>query len=578
MPPRGRVLGDDHSRVPATMPTQRTQIPELDRGREAYDRLAWNAAFESLSEADRHGGLDLDDLERLAIAASMLGRDEVLSITERVHREARRVGDVRRAVRAAFWLGMELGDRGEWSQAGGWFAKAKRELDEGKLDAVERGYLLLPTAFESVAAGDPAAALATYGEVVAIGERFADLDLVTLGGVGRGEALIALGDVRHGMTQLDEAMVAVIAGEVSPMIAGLIYCSVIDACQSTFDLRRAQEWTAALTEWCDRQPDMVAFRGQCLLSRAVLLQRRGQWNDAEREALLARERLKVQRMDREMGDAVYQQAEIHRLRGAFVEAEAAYRQASEHGRSPEPGLAQLRLAQGQVEAAAAMVRRALGEARDRHGRASLLEASVEIALAAGDVAAARAAVAELRSIASAFGAQFLEASADRADGAVFLAAGDPAAALVPLRRSLAAWKALDAPFEAARTRVLIALACRDLGDADTAALEVDHACRVFRDLGAMPDLARAEALTDRVAAGLPGGLTPREVEVLRLVASGKTNRVIAGDLVLSEKTVARHLSNIFTKLGVSSRASATAYAYEHGLVAGRVQRGSAPFG
>jgi DNA-binding CsgD family transcriptional regulator len=318
---------------------------------------------------------------------------------------------------------------------------------------------------------------------------------------------------------------------------------------------------------------MVAYRGQCLLSRAQLMQLRGQWSNAEREAQLAGERLKVQRMDRDLGDAVYQQAEIHRLRGAFVEAEAAYRQASEHGRSPEPGLAQLRLAQGQVEAAGTMIRRALGEARDRRSRAWLLEASVEIALAAGDVVAGRDAVVELRSIASAFGAPILEAVAERADGAVLLAAGDAAAALGPLRQSLAAWKALDAPFEAARTRVLIAQACRDLGDDDTAALEVDHACRVFRDLGARPDLARAKALTDRVAAGTPGGLTPREVEVLRLVASGKTNRAIASDLVLSEKTVARHLSNIFTKLGISSRASATAYAYEHGLAASLGSRG-----
>jgi len=314
---------------------------------------------------------------------------------------------------------------------------------------------------------------------------------------------------------------------------------------------------------------MVAYRGQCLLSRAQLMQLRGQWSDAEREARLARERFQVQRMDREMGDAVYQQAEIHRLRGAFVEAETAYRQASEHGRSPEPGLAQLRLAQGQVEAAGAMIRRALGEVGDRRSRAWLLEASVEIALAAGDIAAAREAVVELRSIASAFGAPFLEAIAERADGAVLLAAGDTAAALTPLRRSYAAWKRLDAPFEAARVRVLIGRACRTLDDADSAALELEAACRTFRELGAAPDLARAEALAGRSSERRPGGLTPREVEVLRLVASGKANRAIAGELVLSEKTVARHLSNIFTKLGISSRASATAYAYEHGLVAGR---------
>jgi DNA-binding CsgD family transcriptional regulator len=568
MPPRGRVLGDDDFKVPPTMSTQTAQSQQLDRGRQAYDRLAWNAAFESLSDADRQRGLDLDDLERLAITAAMLGRDEVLSITERVHREARRAGDVRRAVRAAFWLGMELGERGEWSQAGGWFAKAERELDEGKLDAVERGYLLLPTALESVASGDPDAALATYGEVVAIGERFADLDLVTLGRVGRGEAMIALGDARRGMTQLDEAMVAVIADEVSPIIAGLVYCSVIGACQSTFDLRRAQEWTAALSEWCDRQPDMVPYRGQCLLSRAQLSQLRGQWNDAEREVRLARERLHVQR-DRAVGDAVYQQAEIDRLRGAFVEAEAAYRQASELGRSPEPGLALLRLAQGQIEAASAMIRRALSEAGDRHSRAWLLEAAVEIALAARDIDAARDAADELGRIASAFSAPYLEAIAERSDGAVLLAAGETAAALTPLRRSYAAWRTLGAPYEAARVRVLIGQACRTLDDADSAALELEAACRTFRELGAAPDLARAEALAGRSSERRPGGLTPREVEVLRLVASGKTNRAIAGELVLSEKTVARHLSNIFTKLGISSRASATAYAYEHGLAAGR---------
>jgi DNA-binding NarL/FixJ family response regulator len=558
-----------------SMSTQPAQIQRLDRGREAYDRLQWKTAFESLSEADRHASLDLDDLERLASTAAMLGRDEVLELTERVHREARHAGDVRRAVRAAFWLGMELGDRGEWSQAGGWFAKAERELDEGGLDAVERGYLLLPRGFESVASGDADAALSTYGEVVAIGERFADLDLVTLGRVGRGEALIALGDLRRGMTEMDEAMVAVVANEVSPMIAGLVYCSVIDACQETFDLRRAQEWTAALTEWCDRQPDMVPYRGQCLLSRAHLMQLRGRWAEAEREAQLAGERLNVQGMDREAGDAVYQLAEIHRLRGAFVEADAAYRQASELGRSPEPGLAQLRLAQGQVEAAGAMIRRALGEAGDRPRRAWLLEAAVEIALAADDVATAREAAEELGGIATAFGAPFLEAVAERADGAVLLASGDSAAALAPLRRSHVAWMKLDAPFEAARVRVLIGQACRTLGDDDSAALELDAACRAFRELGAEPDLARAEALAGRSSdrsERRPDGLTSREMEVLRLVASGKTNRAIAGELVLSEKTVARHLSNIFTKLGISSRASATAYAYEHGLVGQQLPR------
>jgi ATP/maltotriose-dependent transcriptional regulator MalT len=307
-------------------------------------------------------------------------------------------------------------------------------------------------------------------------------------------------------------------------------------------------------------------------SRAAM---RGRWGDAEQETHRARERLTLPRPDPAIGQAVYQQAELHRLRGAFAEADLAYRQASELGRSPEPGLAQLRLAQGQVEAAAAIIRRALGEARDRPTRASLLEPFVEIALAAGDVEAARDAASELGSIAAALDSPLLTAMAGRSDGAVRLAEGDAGGALGPFRRSHAAWLALDAPYEVARVRVLVARACQDLGDADTAALELDAARRTFRDLGAAPDLARVEEPAAVPVERPPGGLTVRETEVLRLVATGRTNRAIATELVLSEKTVARHLSNIFTKLGISSRSAATAYAYEHHLVEVRAARSAA---
>ena len=299
-----------------TRPTQPTPTEQVDRGRDAYDRLDWTTAFDALLEADRRQPLDLDDLERLAIAAHMLGRDDdSLAISERAHGEARRSGDVPRAVRAAFWIGMGLGDRGEWARASGWFARAEREQDEGGLDTVERGYLLVPTAFQQVHQGEPDAALATYTEVTGIGDRFGDPDLVTLGRVGRGEALLALGETRRAMAQLDEAMVAVLANEVSPTIVGIVYCGVIEACQEVFDLRRSQEWTTAMTEWCARQPDMVPYRGQCLLHRAQLMQLRGAWSDAEREAHLARERMMLPRPDPGVGEAVYQQADLHRLRG-----------------------------------------------------------------------------------------------------------------------------------------------------------------------------------------------------------------------------------------------------------------------
>ena len=550
------------------MPTRPERTELVARGRDAYGRLDWMAAFEAYSDADRLGPLDLDDLERVATAAYLLGQDEDgLAFGERAHGEARRVGELSRAARSAFWIAMDFLDRGEMARAGGWFARAERALDDGGLDTVERGYLLLPTALQDLGRDDPDAALESFAQVARIGEAFGDADLVTLGRMGRGEALAALGETRRAMAEFDEAMVAVLANELSPTIVGIVYCSVIEACQTNFDLRRAQEWTAAMTEWCAQQPDMVRFRGQCLLRRAQLMQLRGAWGEAEREADLARERLTQPHPDPAVGEAAYQQAELYRLRGAFVEAELMYRQASDLGQATEPGLALVRLARGRVVAARAMMKRAIGEAQDRPTRARLLEPFVEIALAAGDVDAARDAATELGSIAAAMDSPLLKAMAARADGAVLVAAGESAAALVPLRRSLAAWMRLDAPYDAARARVLIAQACTALGDVETAALELDAASRTFRDLGATPDVAFVEALAARGLARPPGGLTPREVEVIRLVASGKTNRAIATELVLSDKTVARHVSNIFTKLGISSRAAATAYAYDHDLVA-----------
>lgn len=547
-----------------------TTQDSLARGHEAYRRRAWGDAFGQLSAADAHGALEAEDLDRLGMAAYLTGRvDAAGEAWERAHRALLEAGEVARSVRCAFWLGLILLQRGEHGRGGGWIARAQRVLEEASLNCVERGYLRLPPALQNLHGGDPAAAYAAFEEIAAIADRFGDPDLMALGLLGRGQALIATGQAVGGVGLLDEAMVAVTSGEVSPLAAGIIYCAVIIACREVFDLRRAQEWTAALSRWCATQSDLRPYRGQCLVHRSEIMQLRGEWADAMEEVRQACDYLSDPPGDPVMGMALYQQAELLRLRGEYARAEETYRRASGWGHPVQPGLALLRVAQGRIDDATAAIRRVVDEAEGLVERSKVLAAYVEIALAAGDVDVARTATDELGQVAADFDSPYLRAVVAYAHGSVLLAQGgdDSArAACATLRRAWVAWQQLDAPYESARVRLQMARACRQLEDHDTAEMELDAAHRAFEQLGAASGLKQARELASGAPPPAAGGLTPRELEVLRLVATGVSNREIADTLVISDKTVARHVANMFTKLDLSSRAAATAYAYQHDLV------------
>lgn len=538
----------------------------LERGRRLYAAREWLEAYDAFSRADEGGALGPEDIELLATSAYMLGRDdEWMRELERAHQLYVNRDDTQRAAWCALWVGINLALRGEVGGSTGWVGRAQRLLERDGRECAERGYLLLPVMFEHEAAGDFAAGAAAAAEAAEIGQRFGDADLFALAAHGQGYMLIKDGQVKQGLGLLDEAMVAVTTGELSPIPTGFVYCGVIMACQEVYEMRRAGEWTAALARWCDEQPDVVAFTGRCLVHRAEIMQLRGAWGDALEEARRAGRRFE-ETMNPAAGLAFYRQGELLRLQGEFGAAEEAYREASRCGWEPQPGLAQLRLAQGRADVAAAAIGRAAGEVSEPLKRAGLLAAYVEIMLAVDERDKARAACDALGEISERYESGMLAAMVEHARGAVDLADGDAQSALVSLRHALQQWHDLEAPYEAARVRVLVGLACHSLGDEDTAAMELEAARSVFAQLGAAPDLARLDAL------GLAGrsvaayGLTPRELQVLRRVAAGSTNKAIAADLVLSERTVDRHVSNIFLKLRVSSRAAATAFAYEHQLV------------
>jgi DNA-binding CsgD family transcriptional regulator len=538
-------------------------MDHIEHGRESYGRRAWGDAYDALLSADQATPLEVDDLDRLATAAFLSGRDlEFQRTLERLHRVHVDSGDRPRAARCTFWLAMYFLLAGETGRSNAWTARGQR-LVEGQ-DCVERGYLAVVVAEQQLRAEQPEAAQATASQALAIGESSHDADLTAAARNVQGLALIRQGDVVSGLKRLDETMLAVVAGELHPIMTASLYCRVIGICQEIYALARAREWTAAFSMVCEQQPEMVGFTGVCMVHRAEIMQLQGAWPDALTEACRAGAR--AQRGDRKVsGAAHYLQAEIHRLCGEFDKAEDAYRSSSTLGREPQPGLALLRLAQGRADAACAAIRRLMSATSDRWQRARLLPAHLQIMLEAGDVQEARRACDEVRVLARVLDTDILRAIVLQTDGAIALTEGRAHAALHPLRCAFELWERLEAPYEAARVRVLIGNACGAVGDDEAAELEHQAAASVFERLGARPDLARLETAKGRVRATSETPLTSRELQVLRMIATGRTNKEIAATLSVSDRTIDRHVTNILTKLDVRSRTAATAYAYDHKL-------------
>ena len=527
----------------------------------------WIAETERLRAADLDDALDADGLARLGLALELTGHpDDAVGAWDRAHQAHLQADDRLAAARCVFWIGFTLAWRGAFAQAGAWRERLAALVPAAGNDSPATAMLLTADAAGRSGRGDERQAVERFERAAALAERFDEADVLLLAVMGCGRSHILLGESEPAAACMDRVMLLIARGEAGDLAAGAGYCGVIASCVGRRDVERAREWTGALSAWCDAQRGLMPFRGECVVHRATLLQLAGAWAEAERTLLPLLEG--PWPVPAPLGLARYEEAELLRLTGRLAEAERAFRSAVEAGSEAQPGLGRLRLAQGRGEAARAGLERALGLATAPGDRADLLDALVEACLDAGDVDGAERAGSELRASADLVGTSYLRAQAERAIGCVLLARGDAGGALRALRRGWAGWQAIGAPYEAARTRVVVALAARALGDEDAAGMELDAAHQAFAELGAATELARIDRLSASSAppSGAPGRLSPREVEVLRLVAQGCSNREIAGRLFLSERTVARHVGNILAKLQLANRAAATAFAYEHGLV------------
>jgi tetratricopeptide (TPR) repeat protein len=473
---------------------------ELEAGRTAFARYEWAAAFQHLTAA---GELEPGDLARLAEAAWWLGRgNECVRNRERAYAAYVRQGDQRGAAAIALALAEDYWHWLALSIARGWLRRAERHL-AGLPESREHGWLVrLQMTLALEVDRNLARALELNQQAAAIAERVGDPDLRALSLQDRGRILLAEGEIGQGMTLIDDAMAAAAAGDLMPMTTGKVYCNMMTACDQIADYRRAAEWHDAAAQWVRPHSDS-AFPGICRVHRAELLRVRGALADAEAEARRAAEQV-GDLLPAVAGEAYYEMAEVRLRMGDFERADALFREAHQRGRHPLPGLALLRLAQGQAVAARHLIERALEDPTlARFQRARLLPASVEISLACNAVAAARAVAEELGEIANLYNSSAMRAAAALATGMVELAEGRAEAAAVSLRRAVRQWTEIDLPYEAASSRVLLAQASEALGHQEEANLELDAASVAFERLGARADLAKLVTKGRRFSSALP---------------------------------------------------------------------------
>lgn len=537
-------------------------VDALTKAREAQARQDWQAMFDAASIASVDSSeLEAQRAELLAEAAWWLGRlEECIAAREQAYLRYDELGNRRRAGMCAVWLWEHHAIAARPAISGAWLRRARRALRDDP-DCVEHGALLLREAETAHGRGDLDLAIDLARGAIALGRTLGSADLEAEGLQTGGRVLIDRGEMAEGMGDLDEAMLFAVEDRLGPYATGKVYCSLISACEDIGDLDRAAEWTEATMRWA-RQHPFAIFPGICRVHRAVVLKRRGALLEAEQEARRACEELAGSHVANS-GAAHAEVGDICRRLGELDRAEDAFGTAQDLSGQTCEGLALLRLAQGRTAQALTIATGCLRDTTNRLARAAVLPILIHVAVAANELEAARDALAELEDIAAAFDTTVLQGTVLSARGRVALANGDPAAAGAALRDALDRWQALGIPYEVATTRTMLGLALRDLGDESGAAAAFAAAAALFDEIGARLDARLAAG--DHVPA-LPNGLTQREAEVLRLIAAGMTNNEIASSLYLSTKTVSRHLSNIFTKVGVTSRAAATAYAFEHGLI------------